>query len=407
MSQTQIRGNTQIMTETIDKSLMVLDFLGGVDWDLTNSAKNATITGLRAPTNASDAVTKEYADAIAAGFGPKRSVKYATVAELNATYSNGSSGVGATLTNAGTQAALYVDGPSNVVQVGQRILVKNQGDTTPSKALQNGIYVVTTVGTGSTNWVLTRADDFDNSPDGEIRPGDFVPVESGDTNAGYQFYQVDFIAGKVVGTDIITFSYFSNPAALTAGDGIDIAANVISVDVTDIIDTNYGLTEDTNNIRINLQANGGLQFNTSAHGLEVITDGSSIELSGAGAVQVKADGIKDSHIDWGTGAGQVSAADVPIADAGSYLTATDVEGALQEIAAKVVGTEIIGEIPAVTHNSPTVTLAHTPLTGQERVYLNGIRQIRGASYDYTIATNVITFASNLKTKDQVLVDYRY
>lgn len=40
--------------------------------------------------------------------------------------------------------------------------------------------------------------------------------------------------------------------------------------------------------------------------------------------------IKDTHIDWGTGANQVSAVDVPIADAGSIITATEVEGALQE-----------------------------------------------------------------------------
>lgn len=45
------------------------------------------------------------------------------------------------------------------------------------------------------------------------------------------------------------------------------------------------------------------------------------------------DSIKDAHIDWGVGAGQVSAVDVPIADAGSLIIATDVENALQELAA--------------------------------------------------------------------------
>ena len=40
--------------------------------------------------------------------------------------------------------------------------------------------------------------------------------------------------------------------------------------------------------------------------------------------------IKDTHIDWGTGATQVSAVDIPIADSGSIITGTEVETALQE-----------------------------------------------------------------------------
>lgn len=66
-------------------------------------------------------------------------VRVATLVGLTATYFNGSSGVGATLTNAGSQQVLTVDGVA--VSVGNRVLVKNQ----PS-ALQNGIYVVTSVG---------------------------------------------------------------------------------------------------------------------------------------------------------------------------------------------------------------------------------------------------------------------
>ncbi len=42
------------------------------------------------------------------------------------------------------------------------------------------------------------------------------------------------------------------------------------------------------------------------------------------------DNVKETHIDWGTGASQVSAVDIPIADAGAIIAATEVEGALQE-----------------------------------------------------------------------------
>jgi len=46
---------------------------------------------------------------------------------------------------------------------------------------------------------------------------------------------------------------------------------------------------------------------------------------------VKADGINDTHIDWGTGANQVSALDLPIADSTDYFVGTEVETALSEI----------------------------------------------------------------------------
>jgi len=82
-------------------------------------------------------------------------------------------------------------------------------------------------------------------------------------------------------------------------------------------------------IQADLLANGGLEL--SGNSLRVNVDDSSIELDGSGNVQVKADGIDDTHIDFGTGANQVNAADIPIIDAGAFTDQTDVEGALQEI----------------------------------------------------------------------------
>ncbi len=63
-----------------------------------------------------------------------------------------------------------------------------------------------------------------------------------------------------------------------------------------------------------------------------------------------------------------------------------------------------GEEPTVTADSPTVTLAYTPLSGTEKVYVNGMRQSRGSNY--TIAGAVITFEENLLDGDSVIVDYR-
>lgn len=70
-------------------------------------------------------------------------------------------------------------------------------------------------------------------------------------------------------------------AKIVAGDGIDLSTNnpagnetrQIDVDVTDLIDTNFGLTEDTNNIRVNLDADPGLEFNAGALRVKVKASG--------------------------------------------------------------------------------------------------------------------------------------
>lgn len=80
----------------------------------------------------------------------------ATTANLNGTYDNGVAGVGATLTNAGAQAVLVIDGVTMVV--GARVLVWQQ-----TLGEYNGIYTVTNIGSVSTNWVLTRATDWDTA----------------------------------------------------------------------------------------------------------------------------------------------------------------------------------------------------------------------------------------------------
>lgn len=75
-------------------------------------------------------------------------------------------------------------------------------------------------------------------------------------------------------------------------------------------------------------------------------------------------------------------------------------------AIEAFGIPVYNETPTVTHNSPTITLANTPIGGSQQVYLNGVRQAPGASNDYTITGNTVTFNFNLKTNDVVLADYR-
>lgn len=127
---------------------------------------------------AAAAASAAAAAAAAAGISMKSSCRVATTGALTVTYANGTLGVGATLTNAGAQAALSLDGKALLIT--ERVLVKDQ-----ASALQNGIYVVTVVGTGATNWVLTRATDYDTSS--EIVEGTATIISEGTVNASHIF----------------------------------------------------------------------------------------------------------------------------------------------------------------------------------------------------------------------------
>ena len=204
------------------------------------------ITSVAEPTQATDAATKNYVDAVKTGLDPKDSVRIATTANLTATYANGTSGVGATLTNSGTQAAITID--SIVLNAGDRVLVKDQ-----TTALQNGIYTVTTVGTASTNWVLTRAIDADQNS--EVTPGAFTFVEEGTVN-GQNGYVCTNTGTITIGTSNITWVQFSGAGQVIAGAGLTKSGNTldvvgtanritVSADSVDIASTYVGQTSIT------------------------------------------------------------------------------------------------------------------------------------------------------------------
>ena len=189
----------------------------------TVDMSNARITSVADPSGAQDAATKAYVDAVSIGLDVKDSVVAATTANLSGTYSNGSSGVGATLTNSGTQVAFSIDGVSP--SQNDRVLVKNQ-----TAEEHNGIYTLTTVGSGSANWVLTRAIDADAAA--QITGGTFVFVEQGTTNADAGFV-FTHNGTPTMGTTDLGVTQFSGAGAVAAGDGLTQDGNTFTVGVDD------------------------------------------------------------------------------------------------------------------------------------------------------------------------------
>ena len=134
------------------------------------------------------------------------------------------SGVGATLVNAGPQAALVIDTIS--LSVGNRVLVYRQ-----TNAWENGVYEVTNIGSGITNWVLTRASNenkYDYKSDTGLGDGDYFFIQEGYNSAGESYIMTT--PGTIVfGTTNITFTQFSANVQYTGGTNITVAGQTISL----------------------------------------------------------------------------------------------------------------------------------------------------------------------------------
>ena len=211
-----VDGNT--ISSTNNNGNVVIDPNGSGTVDMSSSR----ITSVTDPSGAQDAATKAYVDAVKTGLDVKGSCKYATTADLSATYANGTSGVGATLT-ANANGALTVDG--STPGAADRILVKDQ-----STDAENGIYTVTTVGTNAAAFVLTRATDADTGT--EFTGGSFTFVETGTANAdnGYVFTHN---GAPTMGTTGLSVAQFSGAGQISAGDALTKTGNTLDVAVDD------------------------------------------------------------------------------------------------------------------------------------------------------------------------------
>ncbi|MBP7804738.1 MAG: tail fiber domain-containing protein [Candidatus Pacebacteria bacterium] len=190
------------------------------------SAGSNVITGVGTPTNATEAANKSYVDGLVNGLKWKVSVNAATTTDLPLTpiYDPGASGVGAFLEGASNGALGAIDGVT--LGASDRLLVKNE---TGGNEPYNGIYIVTTVGDGSTKYKLTRCTTCDE-------PAEFtnaaVAVLDGTVNAGTAWTQTNTVAA--VGTDPVAWAQFLSNA-YTEGTGIDITSGSISVDFSTVL----------------------------------------------------------------------------------------------------------------------------------------------------------------------------
>lgn len=158
------------------------------------------------PTSPLGAATKQYVDSILVSGQSSvlKTADYKTAIALSTSVTPSGTGVGKTLTNSGTQAPLSVDG--TLVTIGDRILVDNGGGTTGLTNSDNGLYTVTVVGDGSTNWVLTRSTELDQ--DIEIEEGLLFYIKSGSIYSG-RGYVIDTVNPIVIDVTPHTYQEFA------------------------------------------------------------------------------------------------------------------------------------------------------------------------------------------------------
>jgi hypothetical protein len=270
-------------------------------------ATSLTLGGLTSVAVTQDPVsnfqvaTKQYVDGLVTQGISYHSPVYvevpSTTGNLNATYNNGTAGVGATLTNAGTQAAFTADGIA--IPLNSRVLIYNQ-----TNQFENGVYTLTTVGDGSTNWVLTRATDADTyglrDPDA-LGYNDAFFVTNGNTGAGETY--VCTTSGVITfGTTAITFAQISSSQVYSAGTGLTLTGTQFSLTAPVVV------------------ANGGTGLTSFTAGdLPYYTSGTALSKLGIGSNTY----MLTSN---GSAPGWTDPASVTVGNATAAVTATNVTG---------------------------------------------------------------------------------
>jgi hypothetical protein len=301
------------------------------------------LTSLGSPAADTDAANKGYVDSVAQGLDIKASARLATTGALSA-YTFSATGGGTLTGNA--NGALSIDGVTP--SVADRILVKNE---VSGNAPYNGIYVVTTVGDGSTAYVLTRSADANTSA--EVTSGMFVFVEEGTTNdnTGWVLTTNNPIT---LNTTALVFAQFSGAGTYSASNGVLLTGS----NFTFAPRSGYGLQTGASGAEVKLATTSGLNLSSdlavgAGAGITVLTNTVAIDTT---VVVTK----------YNTSIGDGSATSYTVTH---NLGTRDVQVTLYDNSSPYA--EVIADVQHTTTNTITVLFSVAPTSNQYRVVVQG------------------------------------
>jgi hypothetical protein len=105
--------------------------------------------------------------------------------------------------------------------------------------------------------------------------------------------------------------------------------------------------------------------------------------------------------------GRMDTAEADIVALEGRMDTAESDIAALESSVLYVANVITREAPSGTINGTNVdfTLAHTPVSNSEHVYLNGLLQEPGVGNDYSISGGTITFSTAPVSGDRIRVSY--
>jgi hypothetical protein len=287
------------------------------------------ITNLGTPTDAADAATKAYVDAVSEGLHVHEAAKVYV-------------GTNITIATA-LEAGDTIDGVT--LASGMRVLVN--GQTTQS---ENGVYVVSVSG------APTRALDFDTP--NEVKSGDFIFVSSGTSygNTGW----VQTLSPATIGTDAISFTQFSGAGTYLAGAGLNLTGSTFSVDVTPTSGS-ASLTNTGGAVEVKVNTADGLEV--SGNGLG-INNGTGFTFSSGALVFDTANGYGVRKLAFSVGDGSATSYTVTHA-----LATRDVTVQIFDNASPYAQVE--ADVEHTDSNNLTIKFAAAPTSDQYRVVVVG------------------------------------
>jgi len=220
-----IRGNTQVMLNSIDIGRLELNFLDGSDWDISNGNNDATITGLKDGANPRDAVNLQQMMDLLNG---TRIKEVRVIATTNMT-----------LTGSAT-----VDGVT--LATGDRIACFEQTTFT-----EDGIYIVDTSGA----W--TRASDF---PVGHQARSTKILVSEGTAEADTEWTITNDKGHDVIGTDNIIVVRTGTSGTIGANNGLTLSGSEIILGGT----LNQGTTVNMSTYSFDFSGTGAFGISTNS-----------------------------------------------------------------------------------------------------------------------------------------------